>query len=438
MPLAAFTVEKYRSFVRPTRIELRPLTLLFGYNSAGKSSLLRTLPLLAASVEPASPGPLALGSEAARGATFADIKSHLDKGSFLLFSLEWDDDSSPLRRVEIRLFDVENLREQVVERIRIFDAHEELMLEAEWDPVEGEAGTRPSTRYLARLGEGEAMPVRLEFAGLIPRIRETLGLPSERHERLREVFQALSLRLDSLRSSVHWLGSLRALPPRRADYLGRPKSMHPSGKEAAAILAYDKRGQGEMLRRVSAWFEGATRHSLDVIEESGRFSLAFSPLHGAPVRINLVDTGEGMAQVLPVLVLGVQALQGELGGEAVLAIEHPELHLHPAAERDLAGFFCELARQDGAPRTLMETHSENFLLRVQLAIARGELPPERVMVYWVQELEDGSGQADPITFDPLGRPVGDRWPPGVFSEDVEQARQLVLERRKAERRQEQP
>ena len=140
-----------------------------------------------------------------------------------------------------------------------------------------------------------------------------------------------------------------------------------------------------------------------------------------------------MVQVLPVLVLGVQALQGELGTDAVLTIEHPELHLHPAAERELAGFFCELARHEGAPRTLMETHSENFLLRVQLAIARGELAPERVLVYWVQELEDGSGQADPITFDALGRPVGDRWPPGVFSEDVEQARQLVLERRKVER-----
>jgi hypothetical protein len=78
----------------------------------------------------------------------------------------------------------------------------------------------------------------------------------------------------------------------------------------------------------------------------------------------------------------------------------------------------------------METHSENFLLRVQLAIVRGELAPEHVLVYWVRELEDGSGEAVRITFDELGRPEGDTWPPGVFSEDVEQARQIVLERRK--------
>jgi hypothetical protein len=195
MPLAAFTVEKYRSFVRPARIELRPLTLLFGYNSAGKSALLRTLPLLAASVEPTSPGPLALGSEAARSATFADIKSHLDKGSFLHFSLEWDDDSSPIRRVELHLFDVENLREQVVERIRAFDAQNLLVLEAEWDPVESPASTRPSPRYLVRFREGEAMPVRLEFAGLIPRMREPQEFQAEKGELLREAFQALGQRL---------------------------------------------------------------------------------------------------------------------------------------------------------------------------------------------------------------------------------------------------
>lgn len=66
---------------------------------------------------------------------------------------------------------------------------------------------------------------------------------------------------------------------------------------------------------------------------------------------------------------------------------------------------------------------------MQLAIVRGEVPREHVLVYWVRELEDGSSEVDRITFDELGRPEGDTWPPGVFSEDVEQARQIVLERR---------
>jgi hypothetical protein len=298
-----------------------------------------------------------------------------------------------VRRVELRLFDVESRREQVVERLRAYDSAGALMLEAEWEPEE-EALSLPALRYLVRLREGEPVPTALEFAGLVPRLLEAPEAAGDVGATVRAVAQ----RLSSLRTSIHWLGSMRELPPRRADYLGRPRLMHPSGREAAAVLAYDKRGEGHLLRRVSAWYEQATRHTVDVVEEAGRYSVVLSPMQGAPVRINLVDTGEGMAQVLPVLVLGVQALQGELGRESVLAIEHPELHLHPAAQRDLASFFCELAHKAGAPRVVVETHSENLLLRVQLAIARGEVPPERVLVYWVRELDDGSG--------PVRRPWG--------------------------------
>ena len=429
MPLAGFTVEKYRSFVRPAKVELRPLTLLFGYNSAGKSSLLRTLPLLAASMDPNAPGPLALGSEVARGATFADIKSHQVAGSIVSFGLEWNERSGPISKTELRIFDVEDRKEQVVERIRAFDPAGSLVFEAEWD-LDGKAAGGPGLSYMVRFPPplDKPVPQRIEFAGLLPlRLSDPPGPPVSGY------FWSLREQMNDLRNSVHWIGSLRAMPSRRADYIGRPKSMGPTGKEAVAILAYDKRGQGSILRRVSAWYQSATRHSLDIIEEAGRFSVVLSPLKGAPVNINLVDTGEGMAQVLPVLVLGVQAIQGELGADAVLAIEHPELHLHPAAERELASFFCELARQEEAPRTLIETHSENFLLRVQLAIVRGEIPREHVLVYWVRELEDGSSEVERITFDELGRPEGNTWPPGVFSEDVEQARQIVLERRNRSR-----
>jgi AAA15 family ATPase/GTPase len=43
MALSSYMVENYRPFAERTTIELRPLTLLFGYNSAGKSALLRAL-----------------------------------------------------------------------------------------------------------------------------------------------------------------------------------------------------------------------------------------------------------------------------------------------------------------------------------------------------------------------------------------------------------
>jgi predicted ATPase len=38
MRLTSFSVQNYRGFADRTEVELRPLTLLFGYNSAGFSS----------------------------------------------------------------------------------------------------------------------------------------------------------------------------------------------------------------------------------------------------------------------------------------------------------------------------------------------------------------------------------------------------------------
>ena len=52
MRLARFSVENYRAFVDRAEFALRPLTLLFGYNSAGKSALARLLPIIGASSSP--------------------------------------------------------------------------------------------------------------------------------------------------------------------------------------------------------------------------------------------------------------------------------------------------------------------------------------------------------------------------------------------------
>ena len=63
--LSAFRVREYRCFRDWTEIELRPLTLLFGYNGAGKSALIRLLPALMESVR-AQGAPLALEGKALR------------------------------------------------------------------------------------------------------------------------------------------------------------------------------------------------------------------------------------------------------------------------------------------------------------------------------------------------------------------------------------
>ena len=52
----------------------------------------------------------------------------------------------------------------------------------------------------------------------------------------------------------------------------------------------------------------------------------------------------------------------EAGVFSLTIIEEPELHLHPSAHGDLAERFAE-SLKDKNKRYLIETHSENFILR---------------------------------------------------------------------------
>ena len=134
------------------------------------------------------------------------------------------------------------------------------------------------------------------------------------------------------------------------------------------------------------------------------------------------DVGIGVSQVLPVLV-SAYASENEL-----LAIEQPEIHLHPALQAELGDVFLESALGDSGNTFLIETHSEHLLLRILRRIREttdGELPqgvpdvhPEHVAVLYVQPgREDTEVLHIPVTADgEFERP----WPNGFFAERAEE------------------
>jgi len=74
------------------------------------------------------------------------------------------------------------------------------------------------------------------------------------------------------------------------------------------------------------------------------------------------DVGIGISQVLPVLVMAYGA-RGKL-----LAMEQPEIHLHPALQAELGDVFIESAIGDRANTFILETHSEHLILRLMRRI----------------------------------------------------------------------
>ncbi len=133
------------------------------------------------------------------------------------------------------------------------------------------------------------------------------------------------------------------------------------------------------------------------------------------------DVGIGISQVLPVVVAALDP------SAALVAIEQPELHIHPAVQVGLGDLLIKGAKEHGIG-FLIETHSEHLILRLLRRIretAEGELPPgligikpEDVAVVYVQSADAGV-ELVPLPIDETGE-FTTRWPKGFFDERAEE------------------
>lgn len=117
--------------------------------------------------------------------------------------------------------------------------------------------------------------------------------------------------------------------------------------------------------------------------------------------VNIADVGIGVSQTLPILVALLTAKPGQL-----VYIEQPEIHLHPRAQTAMAQVLADAALR--GVRVVIETHSSLLLLSIQTLVAEGKLPPELVKLHWFTRGEDGETTIRSADLDEQGA-FGD-WP----------------------------
>ena len=259
--------------------------------------------------------------------------------------------------------------------------------------------------------------------------------------------QTLNLEQEKLFHSIFYLGPLRTKTERLYSWAGMiPEDVGYDGENAvAAMLA----AQG---RKISLGYKRFTKPFLQLIAEKLKEMGLIDKFKVNPISktrqeyevkvctkgskdfVDLPDVGFGISQVLPVLIQCFYAPPG-----SIIIIEQPEIHLHPSAQAALADVCIDVinSRENGKRRNIqliIETHSEHFLRRLQRRIAENTKPKEisknDVAAYFCMASKTPA-KLEPLRIDLFGNI--ENWPDNFFGDEMgditAQAKAAMLKRK---------
>lgn len=169
-------------------------------------------------------------------------------------------------------------------------------------------------------------------------------------------------------------------------------------------------------------FEAIINDSTSTIEElqelEGKHRVVFKDINNANIEISNLDLGFGVSQVLPILIAATKY------NNIDIAVEQPELHLHPKLQMDLADNFIKSYKENNN-QFIIETHSEHILLRIMKRMRHTaedkpdrdkslDLTPDDVCLLYVDS-DDKSTWINELELDTDGVLL-DPWPNGFFEE----------------------
>jgi len=405
--IARITVSGFKSIASEQSIDIRPLTILAGANSSGKSSIMQPLLLLKQTLESGyDPGPLLLGGDNIK---FTSVDQFLSKGvrgsgfsvgihlaSEQALSLEFADGDGKGLRVRKMLYSGEGLDLELSDKM----SHSQLV-------------SLLPDRVVDFVGNfflpGKAKP---QFQVTRDRCFLNVAVNQEGKEPISPMLISL---LPTSQFAIE-IGRIVHLPGLR----GNPRRAYPKTAVGATfsgvfqdygasiIAQWHEKGQaklrklGENLARLGLTWKVIAR-PIDQTQVQllvGRLTRATQG--GAWDLVDIADVGFGVSQVLPVLVALLTAKPGQL-----VYLEQPEIHLHPRAQVIMAQLLIDAANR--GVRVVAETHSQLLLLGVQTAVARGDIRPEKVKLNWFERDADGLTKISSADLDESGA-FGEEWP----------------------------
>ena len=177
--------------------------------------------------------------------------------------------------------------------------------------------------------------------------------------------------VDLCMNKMFVIPGLRSLPKKyfvkglQTNYVGG------SAENLAELLANPK-----IKKETNAWLKKLEIPYNVGIQSSGNYyEIIFKP-RKSNLKISQMHIGLGYPIILPFIV------QSLIARNKIILIEEPEVHLHPKLEADIAELICESSKKRHN-QFIIETHSEDFLLRLLKNIRMKKIEPKDVSINYI-------------------------------------------------------
>ena len=396
--LTELKISNFRIFDAEVTVRFRPITVLIGHNNAGKSSIIKFLLMLQQSLGSGKPQFLTPEGDKVQLGIFSELKNSMAKEESLRFKLTAKGPISPPG--------------DFLEYINFFGvevAHLLYTVDATVSYSDAQVGR---TGYFL-------MNEKLPNEKLIVResnVSDTstfLSMPPEAYRKMQfgalDASKEIRQRLDDLKMSISrfmaedeflnilrfQISSIRHISAVRENFQRVISAAPPPSGDVGQNGLYTLPHLQQMTDKMNAQndFEFILPHIKNVagiedirFEKSAQYlSQCLAKNHVTGANVPIANYGFGVSQCLPIFIQGVI-----MPRHTSLTIEQPEAQLHPTAQLEMGSFFCDLWNKRGVG-SIIETHSDNILLRLRRLIATGKLPAKDVSVaYFTHDKQNGN------------------------------------------------
>ncbi len=478
--LTQLSISNFKAFSKKHDLNLSPITLIYGPNSSGKSSIIQSLMLLKQSLSsPGEYGGLVSHGELVDLGTYSSMVNGHDVDHNIGFSVEFNAPENLKRAVgHYSMFGRKHKRRATLD-YQIFSDSQKckntftFLTSANFsvyladkakksipykfgfssklnDPIslkdnanlvelsrqfelDSEESLKDFVRLLNSRSNSSDNKTRTALNNLIFSSDVGFSTPSsvkvkdekggaELHSYTLEYAMANAI-VGSFSTELHekfrditYLGPLRSYPSRLYAPNGDVSGGVGKLGEHAAYLLHEK---PSICESINHWFEEFQIPYILSTENIG------NDVTGTVISIQLKDTRTGVTVGPSDVGFGIGQLlpilvEGLVRNDCTICVEQPEIHLHPKLQANLADFFIDTVNPEDERRNqwLVETHSESLILRLQKRVREKRIDPSDISIIYVEPTTKGASVLH-LQLDEDGDFI-DEWPDGFFDDRLDE------------------